>query len=66
MSTGLVKIPQSVFGLWYIPGPIFAGIVSGLSGVILSVILFAVSWILWWPFFKLYEKQELAVERTEQ
>jgi PTS system cellobiose-specific IIC component len=66
MSTGLVKIPQSVFGLWYIPTPIFAGIVSGLSGVILSVILFAVSWILWWPFFKLYEKQELAAEKAEQ
>jgi PTS system cellobiose-specific IIC component len=66
MSIGLVKIPQSPFALWYVPSPIIAGIVSGLSGVILSVVLFAVSWILWWPFIKLYEKQQLAVERAEQ
>jgi PTS system cellobiose-specific IIC component len=66
MSTGLVRIPRSVFGLWYLPGPVFSGIVSGLSGVILCAVLFAVSWILWWPFFKIYEKQAIAAEKAEQ
>ncbi|MDR1301223.1 MAG: PTS transporter subunit EIIC, partial [Treponema sp.] len=51
IRTGLVKLPQSVFGLWYCPGPVSSGIVSGLSGVILFAVLFAVSWMLWWPFF---------------
>jgi PTS system cellobiose-specific IIC component len=66
MSIGLVKIPQSVFGLWYVPGPVFAGIVSGVSGVILSAILFAASLILWYPFFKIYEKQQIIAEKEEE
>jgi PTS system cellobiose-specific IIC component len=66
IRTGLVKLPQSVFGLWYCPGPVSSGIVSGLSGVILFAVLFAVSWMLWWPFFKIYEKQQIIAEKEEE
>jgi PTS system cellobiose-specific IIC component len=66
LKSGLVPIPKSVFGLWYMPYPISTVIVSGIAGLVLFAILFAVSWILWYPFFKAYEKQQLADEAAEQ
>jgi PTS system cellobiose-specific IIC component len=66
LRSGLVSIPKSVFGLWYMPYPITSIIVSGIAGLVLFAILFAVSWILWYPFFKVYEKQQAAVEAAEQ
>ncbi|MDR2768627.1 MAG: PTS transporter subunit EIIC [Treponema sp.] len=65
LKFGLVPIPKSVFGLWYTPYPVAAVILSGLAGLVLFAILFAASWILWYPFFKLYEKQA-AAETAEQ
>jgi PTS system cellobiose-specific IIC component len=66
LRSGLVPIPKSVFGLWYTPYPVSTIIVSGIAGLVLFAILFAVSWIIWYPFFKVYEKQQLAAEKAEQ
>jgi PTS system cellobiose-specific IIC component len=66
LKSGLVPIPKSVFGLWYIPYPITTVIVSGIAGLVLFAILFVVSCILWYPFFKVYEKQQISAESAAQ
>jgi PTS system cellobiose-specific IIC component len=66
LRSELVPIPKSVFGLWYAPYPIGSIVLSGIAGLVLFAILFAVSCIIWYPFFKVYEKQQLAVEQAEQ
>ena len=54
----LVPIPTKVFEMWYLPKFIFAYFSTGsLRGVLLAVVLFAVSWVIYWPFFKVYDRQ---------
>ncbi|MDR2096946.1 MAG: PTS transporter subunit EIIC [Spirochaetaceae bacterium] len=65
LRSGLVPIPKSVFGLWYTPYPISSMVVSGVAGLVLFAILFAVSIIIWYPFFKVYEKQQIDAESAE-
>jgi PTS system cellobiose-specific IIC component len=65
LRSGLVPIPRSVFGLWYAPYPIGTIVLSGIAGLVLFAILFAASFLIWYPFFKIYEKQQLAVEAAE-
>ena len=60
---GLVPIPTKVFELWYLPKPIFAWFSTGSwKGAVLCLILFALSWIIYWPFFRAYDKQACAEE----
>ncbi|MDR2658555.1 MAG: PTS transporter subunit EIIC [Spirochaetaceae bacterium] len=65
LRSGIVPIPKSVFGLWYTPYPVASFILSGIAGLALCLILFAVSFAIWYPFFKVYEKQQIAAEKTE-
>jgi PTS system cellobiose-specific IIC component len=65
LRSGLVPIPKSVFNLWYLPYPISTIILTGIKGLILVAILFVVSWFLWYPFYKVYEKQQAAAEKAE-
>jgi PTS system cellobiose-specific IIC component len=58
MKIGLVPIPHKPFQLWYTPGPIQSWIVTeSIRGLIFFFILFAISWIIYYPFFKIYDKQ---------
>lgn len=67
MSIGLVPIPGHVFDLWYLPTPIYAFISTrSISGVIYVLVLFAISWIVYYPFFKLADKQALLEQAQEQ
>lgn len=63
---GLVPLPTSVFQLWYLPKPIFAYFSTGsISGAMLCLVLFAISWIIYYPFFKVYDNQCLKEESEE-
>ena len=65
MKIGLVPIPHEPFQLWYLPVPIQSWIVTtSITGVIFFCVLFAASWIIYYPFFKLYDKQ--AVEQDKE
>ena len=65
LKMGLVPIPYENFSLWYFPILLTGWLVSGnLSGVILAAVNLAVSAVIFYPFFKVYEKQMLA-EETE-
>ncbi|MDR2551881.1 MAG: PTS transporter subunit EIIC [Treponema sp.] len=66
LKSGLVAIPKSVFGLWYAPYPVGTVVLSGISGLVLFAILFVISGMLWYPFFKIYDKQQAAAESAGQ
>lgn len=51
-----------LFAFGYMPFPIVAYIRNGIGGVILIMVIFAISWIVYYPFFKIYDKQCVAEE----
>nr|WP_268403224.1 PTS transporter subunit EIIC [Bacillus licheniformis] len=56
---GLVSIPSKTFLLWYVPMPISSYLATqDWRAIILAIILFAVAFIIFFPFFKAYDIQE--------
>lgn len=60
-------IPTINFQLWYTPFPISAWLSTGagaaaIKAVILGLIIFAATALIWYPFFKVYERQCVAEE----
>jgi len=65
MSTGLVPIPTEVFNFWYLPSPIVGYLVTkSFAGLLLVLVIFAVSCVVYYPFFKVYDNQEYAKEQA--
>lgn len=59
-------IPSIVFDMWYIPYPLSTWITTGtMTGIILMLICVLVATLIWYPFFKVYEKQEVRIEMGE-
>jgi PTS system cellobiose-specific IIC component len=57
-------IPKIVFDLWYIPFPFSTWMVTqSFVAIILTLIVAAAATLIWFPFFKAYEKQELEKEK---
>lgn len=66
MKLGWVPIPAAPMQMWYLPTIIQGFLATGsISGSILVVVLFIVSWFIWLPFFKVYEKEQAAEEAKE-
>ncbi|OAK74826.1 PTS sugar transporter subunit IIC [Lederbergia galactosidilytica] len=65
LSSKLVPIPSILFQLWYTPLGISTYIVSGIAGLILLAIVLAVMFLIWFPFFKVYDKQEWQKEQEQ-
>ena len=64
---GLVTIPHKVFAMQFLPEPISTYLTnSDWRGVVLWVILVAIATIVWYPFFKVYEKIECKKELAEK
>lgn len=64
MKIGLVPIPFKPFALWYTPAPIASWIITeSFKGVIFFVALFIVSWLVYYPFFKIYDRQAVAQDK---
>jgi len=64
MSLGLVPIPTQVFNFWYLPSPIVGYMVTkSFAGVLLVLVIFALSCIIYYPFLKVYDRQEYAKEQ---
>lgn len=59
----LAPIPSVSFHMWYCPFPISTWLITGsLMGVSLMLLSFVIASGIWYPFFKVYEAQEVAVE----
>lgn len=58
------KIPDILFNLWYLPYPITTFLATGghFMSVIVVIIIFVVTTLVWYPFFKAYDKQCLEEE----
>lgn len=62
----LAPIPTIVFDMWYCPFPISTWIVTkGFTGLILLAIVVAAATFIWYPFFKVYEKQQMELEKVK-
>ncbi len=61
------KIPDILYQLWYVPYPIATWIATSghLQSVVLVLIIFVITGLIWYPFFKVYDKQCLK-EESEQ
>jgi len=61
-------IPDVVFQMWYVPFPISTWIVTNGSfrAIILAIVIFVVSGLIWYPFFKVNERQELLTEQDSE
>ncbi|MFC6177696.1 PTS sugar transporter subunit IIC [Companilactobacillus huachuanensis] len=67
LKMGLAAIPKAVMQMWYIPFPISTWLISpSVGAMILLAIIFAVSWVIWFPFFKVYDGQVLKEEASTQ
>lgn len=66
-KVGLIPIPTHVFELWYLPTPIFAYLSTrSFNAVVFVIVLFIISWIVYLPFFKIADKQDLEKEKNDQ
>ncbi len=64
LNLGMVTIPSKVFQLWYLPIGISTYLINtDLRGLILLVIIIAVSCLIWYPFFKVYDMQQATKEK---
>ena len=64
--TGMVAIPVEVFNMWYCPVFISSWLVNhSLSGLALTAINLAVAAMIFFPFFKIYDRQQLKLEQEE-
>ncbi|MBS4209409.1 PTS transporter subunit EIIC [Bacillus sp. FJAT-50079] len=66
LNTGLVPIPSILFQLWYTPLGISTYIIAGITGLILLAIVLVIMFLIWFPFFKVYDKQEWEKEKKER
>lgn len=64
LKAGLVTIPHAVMNVNQLPMPIcsFLATHGDFRVILLEVVLFAVSWVIWYPFFKAHEMNVLKEE----
>lgn len=70
MSIKIVPIPNISFNMWYMPVGVSAWLITNsIMAVLLVVVNLLVSTLIWYPFFKIYEKSEetslVVVENSE-
>ncbi len=55
---GFAPIPELLFQFWYLPYPISTWLATGgsFTAVVLVMIIFLATALVWYPFFKIYEK----------
>lgn len=54
----LAPIPDMLFNMWYCPFPIATWLTTGsVMGIILMLVNFAISAVIWLPFLRVYDKQ---------
>ena len=67
MSTGLLNIPSYVFQAWSLPAPIGAVLATNdFRAILVWAIVVVVTLLVWYPFFKAYEKQCLVEEGVSE
>lgn len=66
LHSGLCNIPSQLYQMSFLPTGINAYFVSNdFRGIILWLVIFVVTTLIYYPFWKAYEKQELEAEMNE-
>ena len=66
MSTGLLNIPEKMIQVGQIPAPICSVMVTeDIRALLWWALLFVIYIVVWYPFFKVYEKQKLQEESQQ-
>ncbi|WHY01534.1 PTS transporter subunit EIIC [Neobacillus sp. DY30] len=66
LNLGLVTVPERLFQLWYMPVGISSILInSDFRGLILVAVVVVVSWLIWFPFFKVYDMQQFKKEQEQ-
>ena len=66
MSIGIVKIPANTFLLWYMPYPITSYLTTqDFRAVIVCLLIFVMTWLVFLPFFKAYDNSLLKKEAQD-
>lgn len=61
----LVSLPTQVFGLWFTPFPFLGYFAThDWRSIILSVVILVISYLIYYPFVKAYDAQELKAEQA--
>ena len=56
-------IPAMVFNLWYCPYPVSTWLITrSINAILLMLICFVIAAMIYYPFFKVYDKQEYEQE----
>jgi cellobiose PTS system EIIC component len=66
LTWDFVTIPERLFQLWYMPVGISSMLInSDFRGLILLAVVVVVSWLIWFPFFKVYDMQQFKKEQEQ-
>lgn len=66
MRLGFLNIPCRMIQIGQIPAPISSVMITeDLRAIVVYIILFVVYYIIWLPFFRVYEQQTIAEEKAE-
>ncbi|MFB3162306.1 PTS transporter subunit EIIC [Neobacillus sp. 179-J 1A1 HS] len=66
LNLDLVTIPERLFQLWYMPVGISSLLInSDFRGLLLLAVIVVVSWLIWFPFFKVYDIQQFKKEQEQ-
>ncbi|MEH7083869.1 PTS transporter subunit EIIC [Neobacillus drentensis] len=66
LSLEWVTIPERLFQLWYMPVGISSILInSDFRGLFLVAVVVVVSWLIWFPFFKVYDMQQFKKEQEQ-
>ncbi|MDE7015719.1 MAG: PTS transporter subunit EIIC [Kineothrix sp.] len=57
---------STLWSFWYLPKPINAFVLNGVKGVIFCLVIFALSWMIYYPFFRIYDNQCLEEEKKAE
>ncbi len=65
MKTGLLNIPAKMINIGQLPAPIGSVLVTeDLRALLWWIVLLGIYLLIWYPFFKVYEKQKLEEEKN--
>lgn len=66
LALGLVPTITKLWSFWYVPKPIGAFVIGGVPGLILCLVNFAISFMIFYPFYKVYDRQCLEEEQAKE
>jgi PTS system cellobiose-specific IIC component len=62
MKVHLIPLIVTQWDFWFAPKFVGAFVVGGMAGLLFSLVIFVVTWFIYYPFFRIYDNRCLAEE----